>query len=293
MPPVSTPSGSRSLGVLLKAGADWLRARGVEEPERLFELLAASVLGVPRMRIALERDRIPDKRQLEELRRGIVRLGRHEPVQYVLGGWDFRGLTLRVDRRALIPRPETEQLVQLVLDQTEIWRAPAPAICDVGTGSGCIAISLATEAPQGCYSAVDRDAMALALARENAVLHGVAERIRFILGESCAGAPAASLDAVVSNPPYIATATCEALPRNIREFEPLAALDGGEDGLTIVRDIINDAALRLKPQGWCFLEIGDGQGAAVRRMLEQAGFAAMGILCDLSGRVRFARARMP
>ena len=293
MPPASTPSGSRSLGVLLKAGADWLRTRGVEEPERLFELLAAGVLGVPRMRIALERDRIPDKRQLEELRRGIVRLGRHEPVQYVLGEWDFRGLTLRVDRRALIPRPETEQLVQLVLDQTEIWQAPAPAICDVGTGCGCIAISLATEAPQGCFSAVDRDAMALALARENAALHGVAERIRLILGESCAGALAASLDAVVSNPPYIATATCEALPLNIREFEPLAALDGGEDGLTIVRDIINDAALRLKPQGWCFLEIGDGQGPAVRRMLEQAGFAAMDILRDLSGRVRFARARMP
>ncbi|NLF23500.1 MAG: peptide chain release factor N(5)-glutamine methyltransferase [Lentisphaerae bacterium] len=293
MPSPAPSSDARPLGELLDAGAAWLEARGVDEAAAQCAWLAARLLRQPRLQLALQRDRRLDEGQIDALRRGIVRLGNHEPIQYVLGEWDFRGLTLAVDRRALIPRPETEQLVQLVLDQKALWEAHAPRICEVGTGSGCIVVSLAVEAPLGDYLATDCDADALSLARENAARHGVAGRITFLHAPSCAPAPPASLDAVVSNPPYIATDTCTRLPRRIRDFEPPGALDGGADGLAILRDVIHDAALRLKRQGWCFLEIGADQGPAVRALLLQAGFASAEIRRDLAGHDRLACGRMP
>lgn len=289
---ISPGASSPSLGELLAAGERWLARRGVEDGRRSCEWLAARVLGLPRLRLPLESRRLPTPRQLAALRRGVVRLGTGEPLQYVLGEWDFRGRTLKVDRRALIPRPETEQLVQLVLDEGEVWRVPRPAICDVGTGGGCIVVSLAAERPAGRYLAVEREAGALALARENAVRCGVAERIRFRQGEGCAGVAAAGLDAVVSNPPYIATGALEGLPRPVRDFEPRQALDGGADGLAVLRDVIHDAALALRPGGWCFLEIGEEQGEAVRELLEKTGFGAVAVLGDLAGRIRYARGRM-
>jgi release factor glutamine methyltransferase len=292
MPAASPLTEDRPLGDLIAAGTAWLAVREIGEPRIKCELLAARLLGVPRLQLPLERSRILPAPLVDALRRGVVRLGNHEPIQYVLGEWDFRGLTLRVDRRALIPRPETEQLVQLVLDEPDLRLIPSPLICDIGTGCGCIAISLAVEAPGGIYTAVDREAEALALARENAARHAVAQRITFLQGESCAHAAPGSLDVVVSNPPYIATAVCAALPRQIRDYEPNTALDGGADGLDILRDIVHDTALRLKPRGWCFLEIGDDQGPAVRDLLTQVGFETVEILRDLAGKIRFARARM-
>jgi release factor glutamine methyltransferase len=284
---------SSPLGALLDAAARWLKARGIDEARLPCELLATRILRLPRLQLPLEQARRLAPWQVAALRRGVLRLGAHEPIQYILGEWDFRGLTLKVDRRALIPRPETEQLVQRVLDQPEIWRAPAPRLCDIGTGSGCIAVGLAVEAPRGHYVAVDREAAALDLARENAKRHGVASRITFLHGENCAHLPPATLDAVVSNPPYIASPVCETLSTRIRDFEPRSALDGGADGLKILRNLIPDAAMVLKPHGWCFLEIGLDQGEAVRALLAQAGFTEIAIARDLAGMIRFARARMP
>ncbi len=284
---------TRPLGELLDAGCVWLRRRGIEEAALKCEWLAARLLRVGRLQLAEARSRPLPPRLVDALRRGIVRLGHQEPLQYVLGEWDFRGLTLKTDRRALIPRPETERLVQVLLDQADIWNRPAPRICDIGTGSGCIVISLAVEAPQGDYLAIDREAAALDLARENGARHHVADRIAWIQGESCARLTAASLDAVISNPPYIASVACDALEPQIRAFEPRSALDGGPDGLHILRDIIHDTALALKPGGWCFLEIGDTQGPAVHDLLLQAGFTDPAILPDLAGKPRYARAQMP
>jgi release factor glutamine methyltransferase len=291
--PPPTAAANHSQASLLEASVRWLAARGVAEPRIACELLAARILRLPRLQLSLERSRQLRPLQVAALRRGVLRLGTHEPVQYILSEWEFRGLTLKVDRRALIPRPETEQLVQRVLDHSEVWQAPVPRLADIGTGSGCIAISLATEVPRCEIVAVDREPAALELARENAACHNVATRIKFIQGEFCAGLPTASLDALVSNPPYIASHTCEQLPTLIRDFEPRSALDGGTDGLEVLRHLIPDAAMALKPHGWCFLEIGHDQGEAVRALLGQAGFTDITIARDLAGQIRFAQARIP
>ena len=165
-------------------------------------------------------------------------------------------------------------------------------VLDVGTGTGCIALSFAVERPQCRCTAVDVDEAALSLARENAVRCGVADRVEFRLGRNCDGAAEASLDAVVSNPPYIASRVVDGLPPLIRDHEPRRALDGGADGLDIVREVVNDAAIALRPGGWCFLEIGDEQGEAVRGILEDAGFSRIAVLSDFAGLTRFAKGRI-
>jgi len=227
-----------------------------------------------------------------------------EPLQYVLGEWDFRHLTLTVDRRALIPRPETELLVDLVLEAKELWypsvaaaagRSVAipssPLILDVGTGSGCIILSLATERPQGRYIAIDASTDALKLARANATRCGAADRVEFRHSHGCGEFPAGSVDAIVANLPYIPTAVVATLDRNVREHEPHLALDGGPDGLDIVRHVARDAVMVLRPGGWLFLEIGDEQGPATHDLLEHLGLVEISVLADLAGKTRFVRAR--
>jgi release factor glutamine methyltransferase len=280
---------ARNLGDLLTAGAAWLARRGISDARLQCEWLAATVLGCRRTALPLET--LPPPDAVAALRAGVLRLGDGEPVQYVVGDWDFRALTLKTDRRALIPRPETEGLVALVLDEPRLWGV-APVICDVGTGTGAIALSLAYERPQCRVVATDCEEAALSLARENAKRLGLAEHVTFVLGRNCAGATPGSLDAVVSNPPYVASAVVDALPRHIRDFEPRSALDGGADGLNVIRGLVHDAAIALKRGGFIFLEIGDDQGPAVLALLEGAGFAEAVILRDLAGLTRYARGRI-
>lgn len=280
------------VGELISAGAAWLEARHVEDARLQCEWLAAALLSLSRTELELALRQAASPEFVARLRDGIVRLGGGEPVQYVIGEWDFRCLTLRTDARALIPRPETEQLVQLVIDTPDIWRKDAPLLYDVGTGTGCIALSLAFEKPSCRVVAVDVEEAALSIARENAAKCGLGERIRFVHGRNCAGAATASVDAIVSNPPYIASKVVDSLPSLIRDFEPRSALDGGADGLDIVRNVVHDAAIALVPGGWCFLEIGDEQGEAVRGILEDAGFSDISILADFAGLTRFAKGRI-
>ncbi len=291
MGPEAQSSGCR-IGDILSAGAAWLESRKVEDARLQCEWLAAALLSSSRTELELAAGREAPDEFVEGMRDGVKRLARGEPVQYVVGEWDFRCLTLKTDSRALIPRPETEQLVQLALDEREVWERAAPRLYDIGTGTGCIAISLATERPQCACVAVDVDDGALSLARENAERCGVADRIEFRLGRNCDGAAEASLDAVVSNPPYIASRVVDGLPPLIRDHEPRLALDGGPDGLDVVREVVNDAAIALRPGGWCFLEIGDEQGEAVRGILEDAGFSAIAVLADYAGLTRFAKGRI-
>ncbi len=282
----------RTLGELVDAGVAWLRARRVDEPRQQCLWLAGALLSLSRTDLLAALGRpVPDE-VVARLREGVIRLGAGEPVQYVIGEWDFRLVTLRTDARGLIPRPETEELVQLALDEPRLWEDSAPAICDVGTGTGCIAISLAVERPQCRVTTVDCEEAALSLARENAARCGVADRIRFVHGRGCANAEAGSLDAVVSNPPYIPAAKVDALPRKILGFEPRSALDGGADGLDIVRDVIRDSAIALRKGGWLFLEIGDDQGGPVRAAMEDAGFDPVEIRRDFAGKTRYAKGRI-
>lgn len=228
-----------------------------------------------------------------EIRAGVKRLGGHEPVQYVIGEWDFRELKLRTDSRALIPRPETEQLVGLVLE-SPVWRcAESPVVVDIGTGTGAILLSLAAEAGDGTFIGVDISKPALALAEENALRCGLERKVTFRLGDGLDGFMPGSLDLIVSNPPYIRSEIVDGLKKHIREFEPRSALDGGSDGLDVLRRIICSAVVVLRPQGWIYFEIGDDQGDSVKKLLEDSGFSQVGISRDYSDRIRFACGCLP
>lgn len=273
---------------MLEAGAVFLTRQRVEEPRILCEWLASRLLRCGRPSLYTFRDVPVSSLHRAAMRRGLRRLASGEPLQYVLGEWDFRDCRLQVDSRALIPRPETEQLVQLVLDCKDLWLRENPSIADVGTGSGCIAISLATERPQARVTAFEISPAALQLASANAAAHAVDTRIDFVFGElGACGGP--RFDAVVSNPPYIRTAVVNALPARIRTFEPRTALDGGPDGLCVIRRVARDAVMSLKAGGWLFLEMGDDQGHEVRRLLERLGFERVEIVADVAGRTRYVR----
>ena len=282
--------GTLTIGDILTKGAAWLAAKGVEDADVQVQWLASSYLPARRTELASRLADKADQQFTERMRSAMVRMAKGEPIQYVLGEWDFRLLTLKTDSRALIPRPETEQLVSLVLEEPDLKAIPSPVICDVGTGTGCIAISIAIEMPSSKCVAIDMDEGALSLARENALRCGAS--VEFRHGRNLVGFGAASVDAVVSNPPYIDAAGMEALPRHIIDHEPRVALYGGVDGLDVIRSLVNDAAIALRRGGWCFLEIGDGQGEQVRAILEDAGFSSVSILKDFAGLDRYAKAHI-
>lgn len=280
-----TPKTLRELIVL---GDAYLRGRAVPDARTVCELLAARLFNCGRLELYRYLDAVPQTRVVDALRRGLRRVADGEPVQYVLGRWEFRDLTLKVDRRALIPRPETEQLVDLVLASRQISQTPKPLVVDVGTGSGCIILSLARALRDGVFVGLDVSVEALALARENATLTGLAERVLFAESEGCGEFDPASVDVLVSNPPYIPSQTVDGLERHIRDHEPRLALDGGPDGLRVYRALLLDAVMVLKAGGGVFFEIGDDQGPALRELLDAHGFSEVTIHKDYAGRDRFA-----
>jgi release factor glutamine methyltransferase len=278
----------KTLRELVTLGDGYLVRHAVPDARVACELLAARLLKCGRLELYRHADSVPPERVVEALRRGLQRVAKGEPVQYVLGQWDFRALTLKVDRRALIPRPETERLVDLVLNSAQIRDAAKPLVVDVGTGSGCIILSLAKERPGGVFVGLDISADALALARENAVFTGLAERVLFAECDGCGEFEPASVDVLVSNPPYIPSRVVDGLERHIRDHEPRLALDGGPDGLAVYRALLLDAVMVLKPGGGVFFEIGDEQGPALRDLLEEFGFGDVAIHRDYAGKDRFA-----
>lgn len=283
-----TESANKTVIEVLNSGAGFLEARQVEDARIAVELLLARLLKCKRLEVPLRHRDVLAEPQLEAMRRGVKRLAGGEPVQYVLGQTDFMGHLFKTDRRALIPRPETELLVEAVLDCEPLWQTPKPVITDVGTGSGCIAISLALARPQGLYAALDISEDALALARENAAALGVASRVGFVASELPDFAEPQSVHAVVSNPPYITTSDWEKLPVHIRDHEPRQALDGGPDGMTVIEAVVQDATIVLKTGGLLFMEIGYNQGSAVRRLLEGFDFSDVEVRKDTAGLDRIA-----
>lgn len=286
-----TPS-RKTVAEVLKAGTDYLARHGVEFPQAACELLLGRLLGCRRLDVHAHHDRVLDEKHLEAMRRGIKRVADGEPVQYVTGETEFLGRIFKTDRRALIPRPETELLVEEVLACAPLWQKPRPAILDWGTGSGCIAISLALARPAGLYLALDASAEALTLARENAEQHGVADKIGFSGSDISDLVEAESVDAIAANLPYVPTADWEKLPRHIRDHEPRAALDGGPNGLAVIEPVVQDAAMTLRPGGFLFLEIGHQQGAAVRGLLAGCGFGDVQVKKDVAGHDRIVAATL-
>lgn len=268
------------------------------EPQIAAELLAARLLKCGRGFLASHLEKAVPEPHQEAMRRGLSRLVKGEPVQYVLGEWDFRSLTLKCDRRALIPRPETEELVERVIGHVRAGASSAaagggPFIVDVGTGSGCIILSLAKELGEGAFLGTDISPEAVALAQENAARCGLAGKVRFAVTDGLDEFDPESIDVIVSNPPYIASAECDELDPRVRDFEPRLALDGGVSGLDFYERFVGDAMNVLKPGGALFFEIGEGQGDALRRLLADYGFGGISIEQDFAGHDRYASGVLP
>ena len=280
--------GQQKLSDLISLSSAYLEKHAIAEARSLSELLAARLFNCGRLELYRYLDTVPETRLIDALRRGLKRVANGEPIQYVIGQWDFRKLTLKVDRRALIPRPETEQLVDLVLSSPQLKQAAKPLIVDVGTGTGCIILSLAQEYARGVFVGIDISAEALSLAQENALFTGLNGRVMFAESDGCGEFDPASVDVLVSNPPYIPSQVINTLAPQIREHEPRTALDGGADGLNIYRSLLLDAVMVLKPGGAVFFEIGDEQGPALHDMLTEYGFTNIEIIKDYAGLDRFA-----
>jgi len=278
----------QTLKQCIDLGAKYLEHNKVENPFVAAELLAARLYACGRLELYRHTDLLPEKRVLDAMRRGLQRVAGGEPIQYVLGQWDFRDLTLKIDKRALIPRPETEQLVEVVLQSAQLNDCDKPLVVDVGTGSGCIILSLAKALNKGVFVGIDVSQEALSLAQENAVLVGLADRVHFALSDGCGEFDPGSVDVLVSNPPYIPSRVVDGLERKILEHEPRQALDGGADGLDIYRSLVFDAVMVVRSGGAVFFEIGDEQGVAITELLEEFGFTDVEIIKDYAGKDRFA-----
>lgn len=214
-----------------------------------------------------------------------------EPLQYVIGSTEFWGLEFKCDPRALIPRPETELLVEEVLT-ADIWQR-SPTLVDVGTGTGCIALTLARQRPDATIWAVDRSAEALTLAQQNAGIHGLFEKVLWRHASLLDGFEPGSCTAIIANLPYISTADWQELPSCVREHEPRQALDSGPTGMELIEELANQARNVLIPKGRIFLEFGFDQGATVQSCLETQGFMEIEIKRDLAGHDRIGVAINP
>jgi release factor glutamine methyltransferase len=280
----------RVLDVSRKA-AGVFAERGFEQARLESELLLAGVLGLKRLDLYLQHDRPLSPEELELYRTAVRRRLKHEPVQYILGTAAFRHLELSVDARVLIPRPETELLVGAVLEWSNATGRRG-AVLDIGTGSGAIALSLAGEGGFDRVVASDASDDALAVARENAVRLGLADRVEFRLGSVFDVARNGErFDVIVSNPPYVADAERDSLEPEVVSHEPAQALFAGTDGLAVIAAIVGGAAQRLTPGGLLALEIGAAQGAAVLALLERTRmYAQARVEQDLAGRDRMALA---
>ena len=278
-------AGAPQWKALLAAARRRLAAAGIAETDNKLRWVVAHLLGGNLLAALRHLDEIPAPDVAERFAAAVERLATDEPVQYVVGETEFMGLRLRCDPRALIPRPETETLVACA--EEFLREKQAPVVVDVCTGSGCIACALAVRAPGARVVATDVSPAALDLARENARLLGAA--VEFRQADLLEGVAADSVDLVVSNPPYVATAECERLDRTVRDFEPRLALDGGPDGLQTISRLVSAAAHVLKSEGRLMMEIGDDQAAAVEEMLCRSfPLQFLRLRSDCAGRARVA-----
>ena len=274
----------------------YLASKAVPDAQVAAELLAARLLKVGRGTLAPELGKPVPERCLEAMRRAMARLSKGDPLQYVLGEWDFRTLTLACDRRALIPRPETEELVTRVLAHLSASSfAEPPLVVDVGTGTGAIALSLAAEfRGEAAFLGIDISEDAVSLARENAVRCGLGDRVKFAVADGLDDFDEPQcVDVIVSNPPYVTTAEWESLDPRVRDYEPRLALDGGASGLAFYERYLGDAVNLLKPGGAVFFEIGESQGGALRDLMSAYGFSDVRIERDFSWHDRYACGVLP
>jgi release factor glutamine methyltransferase len=272
----------KTLIEILNLSTDHLKNKGVDEPRLSAELIISGALGIKRLDIYLQFDRELNEDEICRIRNYLGRRSGHEPIQYILGETEFYGLKFKVDTSVLIPRPDTEILVEkaacLIGDRML-------NIIEIGTGSGCIAVSLAHKCKNIKITATDNSDEALVTAKKNAELNKVADRILFIKQDILKEIPKENYDVVVSNPPYISKNVLGSLNRQVKDFEPLGALTDGEDGLTFYKRINQILPQILKNCGSVLLEIGYDQADQVRSICEKS-LENIEITRDLNGNPR-------
>ena len=282
---VARPRAVLTIGDVLRKSTEHLAAKHAEQPRLDAERLLAHALAMERVELYMQFDRPLTDAELDTARGLVARRAGGEPLQYVLGEWGFRRLTLRVDGRALIPRPETETVVERCL--ALIAGRDAPRVLDVGTGSGAIALAIADEHPAAGVTAIDVSDEALALARENVERTGLS--VQLLRADLFDGLPGEGWDLVVSNPPYVRHEELPSLPPGVAEWEPGIALVGRGHTEAVVRE----AARVLGPGGALVLEVREGAAAAVASLLDSQGFADVRTTPDLAGRDRVVEGRSP
>ncbi len=281
-------SALRTLMEVVRLSTAYLDSHGSDSPRLDAELLAATALGIRRLDIYLQFDRPLDEPQLGAIRELVRRRGEGEPVAHITGEREFYGRAFTVSPAVLIPRPETETLVTLTLERVGDDDGSGLRLADIGTGSGCIAISVAAARAGVTVVATDVSETALAVAAANLARHGLDGRVTLRRGPWCEPLRGTELDIIVANPPYIASAEIEDLARDVRDHEPLIALDGGADGLDAYRLLLPSMASVLAPVGWAAVEV-DTRAADAVATLGRVAFGDpidVSVHSDLSGRPR-------
>jgi len=281
---------------MIKWGTDYLTEKGFDEARLNIELLLSTTLGMKRFDLYVKHDQPLKKDELERFKALLKRRLAHEPVQYILGKTNFYSIEMKTDRRALIPRPETETLVETVIEhcRTRLSQKDNLNILDIGTGSGCIDVALAKFLTNSRITSLDKSKDALGLAHENAKLTGTEERIEFVevdfltITENVFNR---RFDIIVSNPPYVCESAFKTLDADIKEFEPLDALSDGADGLTFFKKISQMSRVFLNQEGWVFVETSFDQTKDVKKIFIEAGGQEVQTRKDLSNIDRVVSAR--
>jgi release factor glutamine methyltransferase len=270
----------------------YLADKAVDAPRLSAQLLLAKALGLDRLGLILAMDRPLTPDELDAVRPLVARRGRGEPVAHILGSREFYGLDFIVTPDTLIPRPETEGLIDRAKELFPDGRLGS--FVDLGTGSGCLAVTLAVTFPEAAGLVLDASPAALAVARQNAARHGLADRLAFLEADFAALPPrAGGYDLVVANPPYVSEAEYRDCSREVRVFEPKSALVPGETGLEAMAPVAGAARAALAPAGWLLVEIGWKQGAAVAAILAAHGLTAVAVRRDLAGHDRLVEGQRP
>ena len=280
---------------LLNWVTEYLTGKGIDSPRLSAELLLSHVVGLKRIELYTQFNKAVDKQQLDRLHDLVKRAGQNEPIAYLVGRTEFYSLEINITPDCMVPRPETELLVERAIEFLRT-RRDTQFVCDLCTGSGCIAVAIAKNFPDARIIATDICDSALAVAAGNIEKHQLKDRITLLHGDLfdpiISGLDVNEFDLIVCNPPYVSTAEYEKLDRNVKDYEPKIALFAGVDGLDIYRRIIEKADDFLKPNAALMLEIGFAQGQAVRQLLEQTGaFTEIKIEKDFHNNDRIVSAR--
>lgn len=264
---------------IIQKSSEFLAKKGIDSPRLQSELIIAHVLGLQRLQLYLNFDKQVSEKDADTIREMVIKRGKHIPLQHILGYTEFCGVKIKTDNRALIPRPETEILVETGLEL--IKDIPSPRILDFGVGSGCISVVLALKRNDARIVGIDISKDAIELAIENASMNNVSDRIQFLVSDGFSALPKdLKFDLIISNPPYIPSAEISSLQPEVRDYDPVISLDGGEDGLKFYRYLAENAVSFLDVNGTMALEIGYGQADTVSQILQKANWEISNIIKD-------------